>query len=99
MLAGGPDPFLESPNNVSGQKSCFMFAFKIKVSIIYQVQEMGPKCDFFLRVSLQSGLFQNGCLIQVKQYVIAHPATNTIDHSRKYQTYHNSLCLSPQNFA
>ena len=49
------DPFLESPDNFSGPKSCFMFAvfaFKIKVSIILKTIEwnyqLANKIDQFV---------------------------------------------------
>ena len=53
------DPFLESPDNFSGPKSCFMFAvfaFKIKVSIILKTiqwnYQLANKIDQFVSLEL-----------------------------------------------
>ena len=52
-------PFLESPDNFSGPKSCFMFAvfaFKIKVSIILKTiqwnYQLANKIDQFVSLEL-----------------------------------------------
>ena len=53
------DPFLESPDNFSGPKTCFMFAvfvFKIKVSIILKTiqwnYQLANKIDQFVSLEL-----------------------------------------------